>query len=315
MVPQFFNIILSMWSILLIHKTAKMMGINYRLRKLLMLLLCFLPNFLLIPSLLLQESIIILGVSGSIYLYTKWWHKDNYVYLILAIAISFFAGFLHVGGTVCAFGMGTTLFAINNPERKIKMTKNIFISCILVFTLMIVFMSSSNILFRKVGGELSTDNIIERAGATDRVSSAEYGEIGISGLPAGVGFGVNSILRALYFVCSPLPWMWRGMADVLAFWGSALFFMIVIYQGAKTIWQFRKSNQSYWLRNYLYVLSACVLIAIIVFGWGVSNTGTALRHREKYTCLFALLYVVSKQVQINSTSGDPSKTEGFHLSP
>ena len=39
----------------------------------------------------------------------------------------------------------------------------------------------------------------------------------------------------------------------------------------------------------IIIISICI---VFVFAWGVSNTGTAARHREKLVILFATLYAL-----------------------
>ena len=54
------------------------------------------------------------------------------------------------------------------------------------------------------------------------------------------------------------------------------------------------------LKAYFYVLVGVLLLAALMFGWAVSNTGTALRHREKYTCMCALLFAFSQEISLRA---------------
>lgn len=40
-----------------------------------------------------------------------------------------------------------------------------------------------------------------------------------------------------------------------------------------------------------------------IFAWGVSNAGTAMRHREKFLCIVILLIVYSLQLVKNTREG------------
>jgi len=42
-------------------------------------------------------------------------------------------------------------------------------------------------------------------------------------------------------------------------------------------------------KNTIIVVLLIVIIGLVVFAWGVSNAGTALRHRDKFIGLFILL--------------------------
>jgi len=41
-----------------------------------------------------------------------------------------------------------------------------------------------------------------------------------------------------------------------------------------------------------------VVIGLVVFAWGVSNAGTALRHRDKFIGLFILLFALIRHDEI-----------------
>ena len=84
----------------------------------------------------------------------------------------------------------------------------------------------------------------------------------------------KSPLRAIYFLISPLPWDIKkvyhlfGMVDGLFY----LFLLILIFLNRKNI----MSDPG--LRN----ISIILFSLFILFGWGVGNFGTGLRHRVKF---------------------------------
>ncbi len=47
----------------------------------------------------------------------------------------------------------------------------------------------------------------------------------------------------------------------------------------------------------LLLVAACM---VFVFAWGVSNTGTATRHRDKMVILFGILYGLADDVVISN---------------
>ena len=46
----------------------------------------------------------------------------------------------------------------------------------------------------------------------------------------------------------------------------------------------------------VFVLVFVLIIVGIMFGWGVSNSGSALRHREKYTYVYVVLFTLIKAI-------------------
>ena len=155
--------------------------------------------------------------------------------------------------------------------------------------------SNSGTFFAKVGGTLSADSVVQHAGITDVVTDADY-FIGINGLPASLDLIVNSPIRMLFFLASPVPWMWRKIADMLAFFGSALFYIIAFVNALKVIKNREVINKDDGMWAYFFVLFVMILFATFMFGWGVSNSGTALRHREKFTFIFIILFSITKEL-------------------
>ena len=46
-------------------------------------------------------------------------------------------------------------------------------------------------------------------------------------------------------------------------------------------------------KNYAIVIFIVALCTAFVFSWGVTNTGTATRHRDKMIVVYAVLYSLS----------------------
>ncbi|MFR2767085.1 MAG: hypothetical protein ACLTAI_01310 [Thomasclavelia sp.] len=50
-----------------------------------------------------------------------------------------------------------------------------------------------------------------------------------------LGMIINSPFRIFFFLASPLPWQWRGLNDIIAFFFSSVFYSISICKGLKSI--------------------------------------------------------------------------------
>ena len=114
-------------------------------------------------------------------------------------------------------------------------------------------------------------------------------------MPPAVDIIVNSPVRVISFIFAPLPWMWRGVSDIVAFFGSALFYIYVFVLVIKALKAGKGKNKPDNIWGFFIVLVITWLIASLMFGWGVSNTGTALRHREKFTYICVVLFAVAKE--------------------
>ena len=88
-------------------------------------------------------------------------------------------------------------------------------------------------------------------------------------------------IRSLYFVFSPFPWDVKKPAHLIGVFDSLLYIYLtfLIFQNRKIIWKDPA------LRAILIIL----LSYIVVFGVGVGNFGTGIRHRSKFVIMFILL--------------------------
>lgn len=296
---QFINVFLAIVSIVLLYKILCMFDVSEKNKTLAIGLACFLPNSMMISSFFLQESVIAFFIVLSVYLYSKWWTSGYTLYFILALIPPALGSFLHSGSIVPAIAIVGTYAFVGNSERKLRVTALASIGAVAFSLVMLWYMSSnSGMLFSKIGGTLSADSVVSHAGLTDTVTDADY-FIGIKGLPSSLDLIVNSPIRMLYFICSPVPWMWRSFEDIIAFGGSALFYIIVFVYAVRTIKKqklVRFSNKNNELFAFFFVVLIMILFATLMFGWGVSNSGTALRHREKFTDIFVLMFAVTKEL-------------------
>jgi len=89
-------------------------------------------------------------------------------------------------------------------------------------------------------------------------------------------------IRMLYFKFSPLPWYWRGFSDISAFFMNSVLIIATYITVFKSI---KIKNET---RNLLLVMLVLLLTIALMFAWGVSNAGTAIRHREKFISIFII---------------------------
>lgn len=55
-------------------------------------------------------------------------------------------------------------------------------------------------------------------------------------------------------------------------------------------------------KEKIICLLIIAFICTFIFAWGVSNTGTATRHRDKMVCLYGIIYALTfKEKERNST--------------
>lgn len=319
---QYLNVFFAIYSIVLLYKILCMFDVSVKNKKTAVALACFLPNSMMILSFFLQESVIAFCIILTLYLYTKWWFTGNYFYFFLSFIPSVFGAMLHSGAIVPIVAIVATFAFVGNREHKLKVTALATFGALLISVIVLLYISSnSGMLFSKIGGSLSADNVVQNIEKTDRISDADY-FIGIKGLPSVVDLIVNSPIRMLYFLASPVPWMWRGLNDIVAFFGSSLFYIIAFWNAVKLIRHRNGIDRENGMWAYFFVLFIMILFATFMFGWGVSNSGTALRHREKFTYIYIILYCLTKEmierareIKNEETVSDSSRLQRREISP
>lgn len=113
-------------------------------------------------------------------------------------------------------------------------------------------------------------------------------------------------IRLLYFLFAPFPWMLRGPADLIGFVDS-LFFLGLF----REVWRARAVLAE--RRDILLVLGAFVALAT-TFAIGVSNYGTAHRHRNKMLPLLIGAAVALRETRRARGAVSP-KGEGLTAPP
>ncbi len=306
---QFFHVFLALCSVILIYKILCMFGLDAKIKKRAMFFACFLPNLMMITTYFLQESFIAFFIILSLYFYTKWWFRGNAFNIIFSVVSSAMGSILHIGGIVCAVGILSTLFLVNSKDRKLHITTvRLFAVVFMIFAVLALISVFGDDLLRKMGGEITVESM---TGTTD---IKEYGGsayvIGIQGLPPLLDLIVNTPIRAFYFAFSPLPWQWRGLSDILAFFGSTVFYIYLVIQTVKTYRsKATKMLSEDNITSYMFVLVVIVIIAMVMFGWGVANAGTVIRHREKFTYICIVLFAINQEIMLRQKGVDTENEE------
>ena len=92
-------------------------------------------------------------------------------------------------------------------------------------------------------------------------------------------------IKMLFFLISPFPTDWRGLEDILAF---ILDSMLYVYMISYAVKNFRWTDK----KPIFLGLTLSLLAFVLIFAIGVSNAGTAMRHRNKILPLLLVYYAM-----------------------
>ena len=279
-------------SIVAIHfflAILNLLNIDYYIKKKVLLIVCLLPNFAILSVIFLREAVVTMFITISLYFFLKWFSNKSLYFLILSVLACFSACYFHSGSAGLIVGYIIILFLYSSYKERFTLgIVNIIIASFLAVIMGYLFLNYSDILFSKMA---SVDDITEIANTLDYGGSSYARYVGNSSSVRNMV--IFTIPRIVYFLFSPFPWQWRGLSDIIAFCFSSMFYFAAVRSTVGNLKYMSKKNENKTIA--IIIISICI---VLVFAWGVSNTGTAARHRDKLVMLFATLYALGMNARL-----------------
>ncbi|TCI46218.1 hypothetical protein EVJ27_06935 [Exiguobacterium sp. SH3S2] len=284
---QYLNVILSILTIYIVQEIFSKLEIKDKYKVFGILILCFIPNYLISSSILLRESIVIFLLALSIRNFLIWWQSGKNIYVLNSLISILCATYLHSGTIAYALALFLIIAFANNKDRNFKINISTFtLGGLAIVFFIVIYSFFGNIFLGYANGIESVEDFV------DKSENAAYGNAAYSAnlieSNSVLGLLVNSPIRALYFLMSPLPWDWRGLGDVIAFLTSSLFYFLALFYGFKAL-----NIKKYRNKNLLIAILIFSLTSAFIYSWGVSNAGTAIRHRDKFLVVYLMILVIS----------------------
>jgi len=260
-------------------------------------------NFLTLE--LLREAYYFFFISWSFYYMTRYIYERKLSQFIAAIIITLPVLYLHDGYFIIPVVYLWHYIIINNHKKNIQ-----FIFDIVTLLFAVIFaISAKEIILGYVFNRLNDKNIIETliTMANDRTvrSGSEYLMwYKTNNIPE---LFVYMILKTFYYLFSPLPLEWRGIADVGAFiFDSCLqiLFFISLFK-AKTILKANDYIENNAKTIIVNMVGLIVILLAVVFGMGTMSAGTAMRHRDPIISMelvVVAIYIDSKRKKLLNNS-------------
>lgn len=292
---QYLNILFAITAILITIKILKMMNVSPKVQTIMVMIMAFLPHSIIFSSILLRESLISLLLLISLYFFASWFKKGNVAYAFLSILFVLIASTLHSAVVGITIGYLFAFIFYKRTRNKIEFSAQSVIpfslfAILLSYTLIFPESTTNLPFFNKFTHALEDgDSIYDVASGSGRGGSAYLSSLQINNIVQLIMF---SPIKMLYFFASPMPWDIRNFNDLISFLFDALFYIISFLLIIKNI-KFIKKNP------FLIIMVICLITALFIFGVGISNAGTALRHRFKlfYFVIIALGVLLTKQMK------------------
>jgi len=283
---QFILMLFSILAIFYMYKTMELMNVGEDAEVRALIFACFLPNFASLSSIFLRESIIFFSVSASVYHFTKWFKSSGLSNLLKSMLFCIIACLMHGGCVALIAGYLIVMFLYDRNAQTYRITAGNTIICIVAFAVFLfVFNNYGDTLFGKVRNVESLSDI----GSTYDEGGSSYAKY--VGDTTSIGrMLMFTVPRLAFFLFSPMPWMVRGINDIIAILFSSLFYLVVIVKSVKNIKCYTDPKR----KNYVIALLIICLAVAFVFSMGTTNAGTALRHRDKVIALYIVLISLYK---------------------
>lgn len=271
---QFVNVILGVFIVYHIYLIIIELGATKRSAQIGSVITALFPTLCLYSVITLRETFVSFFMIVSVFYFFKWLNSGKASKLVLTAAFLLLSSALF--GAMIVIGVAYAIFFIFY-EVKTKRWKLVSKQSILgIFIVTLVIIMYGSFLMDKLPADIRLVFSPDYMGG--RVTAAAKG-----GSAYLVGFTPNSILdiiiqfpvRMVYFLFAPFPWMISSPGQILGLLDAFLYLILVFYsiRGLKYLKKY--NNPAFW------AVTLMLLIIIGTFAWGVSNFGTAVRHRQK----------------------------------
>lgn len=285
---QFISMLFAILALVLLAYALRELDISDSTKYRVFQVVCLLPNFAILSVLFMREALITMFMTASFYSFICWVKRKKERYYLYALLWVLPAAWFHSGVVAALIGYMAIRFIYDNRQGALHITAtSVFLGFVLVMAAAFLFLNYGDAFLGKFAG---VDSLEDIANTNDAGGSSYAQYVGNSSSP--LSMAIYTLPRMIYFLFSPFPWQWRGISDLIAFFFSGLYYLIVIISAFRYLRDKNAPNHA-----VVFALLVLALVTAFVFGWGTSNTGTASRHRDKLITLFAMLWATSTDGQ------------------
>lgn len=286
MIGQLINVIFGLGVILIGQKCLLLFDVNRKYMHIGTLILCLSPNLIIFSGGLLREAWCEFFITASIYQFLRWFKYGNVSNFLFSCMMVLAASYMHSGSIGVIAGYMIVYVLYNRNKNQFRFTFRSVFASLIVIAFSVFYLQNMDTFGQKMEG-MDNEN-------TEEVFISHYNSAQGGGSDYLTNLPVNSMsgailyspLKMIYFTFSPMPWDWRGFPDLLAFLIDSIIYLILCWGMIKNV-----NNNYIKLRIGLIV---SLLSVVFIFGIGVTNAGTAMRHRAKLLPLFVVTYCISK---------------------
>ena len=284
LMAQSLSLFFGMGSIFLGWLLAKKIWDNYIAKKVGWTIALF-PSLVLYSALILREAYIVFFIIVALYGVVSWLKTENIKSFIIAmigfIGAIYFHGAMIVGAIIFLLILGKTSFKnFLKSFLKFRIKLNILVFFIVFITISLLYLSNK-IYVPYLGNFKDSTDIVNLQAKTKNATRGTASWPEWTKINSPIELVYKAPVRSLYLVFAPFPWDVSHSRHLIGMFDAFLYMYLsfLILMNIKVIWKDPV------LKTILIIL----LSYLFVFGIGVGNFGTGIRHRSKFVVMFILL--------------------------
>ncbi|MEZ2457704.1 hypothetical protein ACBR55_03795 [Salinicoccus roseus] len=298
---QFFNVLMALTAILLVIRIFRMLDVPKDIQWVMVAVMAFFPHSIIFSGILLRESVITLMVVLSLYFFVRWYVRGGVMNAVMSVASLIIGASFHTAviGVLVGYLFGFIFYRRQNAAFRFTLQSLVpFMVFAGAITYIMVYPESISALpiYDKIDQVQNNNDSIYNAVTDDAGGSAYLTGLTVNSIYQMVLFAP---IKVFYFIGSPMPWSVRSVNDLIGFFLDGLFYLAALGAFVRYSGTIRK-------HPILGVILISIIVTWIIFGLGISNAGTALRHRFKifYIIIVALGLLWAKKKRTPGTAGD-----------
>ncbi|MEG3065046.1 hypothetical protein [Acetomicrobium sp.] len=281
LVAQFTNVLLGTFTVYFTWKLALLITNSRRVALISALIIALFPTLNLYSAITMRESFIVFFTVISVYCFFLWLKMGRLIQMFGAVVLLLPASALH-GGMVFIGIVYVFFFSFYHPKKKrwVAFSLNSLIAVLLVVFSLVTF---GDLVTNKLPQDMSMLFSADFLGERTQIAARDRAAYLTGFAPTSpLSMLLQTPLRILYFLYTPFVWMVSAAVDIVGFFDALLYIFLSIYafKGLASLW--RKDKLLFW--GIVLIL----VVFLVVFAWGTSNYGTAIRHRQKIVWLLSV---------------------------
>lgn len=281
---QFLNMILGVLVLVYLRRILVVLEIENIIAKRIMLVASFMPFLNVYSVVLMREAWVTFFTIFSLYHYICWYlgNKNSVWQVFLTISGVILASWMHAGVIGLLIGFFLSFLTYYRKNDCVRISSSSYIALFFVFLFLIFFILN----FETFGSKLSQGDVSEYAEAKSQGAGGGSDYLTWLDLSSPIKLLMFAPLKMFYFLYSPIIIDWRGINDIAAFLLDSSVYLISSW------FVFRKKVVGKYklLKRYIGI---SYFITILLFSFGTSNSGTAIRHRAKTCPVLLVLCAIS----------------------